>query len=92
MRARDAWRRRVLTAVSVAVVSWSLTDAWYALAEARNPKGLAVIIGNGDYRSKDIPPVDYAVRDAEAFKRYVVNVLGFDPANVIHLKNATRAC
>ena len=43
------------------------------------------------YRNKDIPPVDYAHRDAEAFKRYVVQVLGYDPANVIHLKDATRA-
>ncbi len=62
----------------------------HALAEARSPRGLAVIIGNGEYRSRDIPPVDYAVRDAEAFRRYVVGVLGFDAANVIHLRNATK--
>ena len=50
--------------------------AWAAPA---NPHGLAVIIGNRSYTHGDVPPVDYAHRDAAAFKRYVVDVLGYDP-------------
>ncbi len=93
MKARDALRRSILgglAVVLVTIVSWSLAGPPHALAEVRNPRGLAVIIGNDEYRSRDIPPVDYAGRDAEAFRRYVVGVLGFDAANVIHLKNATK--
>ena len=49
-------------------------------AEVRNPDGVAVIVGNKDYA--EIGDVAYARRDAEAFHRYVVDVLGFDPRNV----------
>ena len=59
-------------------------------AEVRNPKGVAVIIGNVDYEHRDVPDVAYAGRDAEGFRRYVVDVLGFDPENVIHVHDATR--
>ena len=58
-------------------------------AEVTNPHGLAVIIGNKSY-ARGVPAVDYAHRDAQAFKRYVIDVLGFDPDNVIHLEDATR--
>ena len=61
-----------------------------ARAEYANPFGVAVIIGNRTYGG-DIPAVSYAHRDAEAFRRYVVDVLGFDPENVIDLRNATQA-
>ena len=49
-------------------------------AEVRNPDGVAVIVGNRDYA--EVGDVAYARRDAEAFHRYVVDVLGFDPRNV----------
>ena len=49
-------------------------------AEVRNPDGVAVIVGNKDYA--EVGDVAYARRDAEAFHRYVVDVLGFDPRNV----------
>ena len=61
-----------------------------AKAEYANPFGVAVIIGNRTY-GRDIPAVSFAHRDAEAFKRYVVDVLGFDPENVIDLRDATQA-
>ena len=61
-----------------------------AKAEYTNPFGVAVIIGNRTYAG-DIPAVSFAHRDAEAFKRYVVDVLGFDPENVINLRDATQA-
>ena len=80
-----AGRTRLLMAAMalVCAVSWSVE----ARAERR---GIAVIIGNGEYRHRDIPPVDFAYRDAEAFKRYVIDVLGYAEENVIHVKDATR--
>ncbi|MCY3956496.1 MAG: SUMF1/EgtB/PvdO family nonheme iron enzyme [Nitrospira sp.] len=59
-------------------------------AAFRNPDGVAVIIGNRAYEY-DVPQVTYAHRDAAAFRRYVVDVLGFDPENVIHEKDADKA-
>ena len=55
-----------------------------------NPSGVAVIIGNRHYQGS-VPEVSYAHRDAEAFKRYVVDTLGYDPANVIDLRDATQS-
>ena len=59
-------------------------------AEVRNPKGVAVIVGNADYEDRDVPDVSFARRDADAFRRYVVDVVGFDPENVIDLRDARR--
>ena len=59
-------------------------------AEFANPTGVAVIIGNANYEHRDVPRVDFAHRDAEAFRRYVVDVLGYDPANVIDRRDASR--
>lgn len=86
---RRSWRRTAfgLLAILAAAVFGGAGPAW---AEARNPKGVALIIGNGDYEHRDVPDVKYAHRDAEAFKRYVLDVLGFDPKNVIDLRDATR--
>lgn len=61
-----------------------------AFAEVRNPKGVAVIVGNVDYEHRDVPDVSFAHRDADAFRRYVVDVLGFDIENIIDLRDATR--
>jgi formylglycine-generating enzyme required for sulfatase activity len=57
---------------------------------AKNPDGVAVIIGNKTYQG-DIPTVDYAHNDADAIKRYVLDVLGYDPENLIDLRDASKA-
>ncbi len=62
----------------------------HARAEARNPYAVAVIIGNKTYQDHDIPEVKYADRDAEAIRRYVIDVLGYDEHNIIYLENATQ--
>ena len=62
-----------------------------ALAAARNPLGVAVIIGNKNYRHDRVPDVTYAHRDADAFRHYVLEVRGFDPENVIDLRDADQA-
>ena len=56
-----------------------------AHAEVSNPNGVGVIIGNADYEHRDVPDAAYAHRDAEAFRRYVVEVLGTrrDPRSLL---------
>ncbi len=81
-------RRYFLAAVWCAAwVFWGVGLVW---AEVRNPTGVAVIIGNKAYSHEQVPDVSYAHRDAEAFKRYVLEVLGFDPENVIDLRDANQ--
>ncbi len=58
------------------------------LRAATNPNAIAVIIGNKAYTGRDVPEVKYADRDAQAMKRYVIDVLGYDEKNIIYLENA----
>jgi len=51
---------------------------------------IAIIIGNKDYINKDIPPVDFAINDAQIMKEYVKNVLGFKDENIAFLPNADQ--
>ena len=60
-------------------------------AAIADPYGVAVIIGNRSYTHERVPEVAYAHRDADAFRRYVIDVLGFDRANVLDLRDATQA-
>ena len=77
-------------AAAVAMLAAVLAPVAPAGAEVANPHGVAVIIGNADYEHRDVPDVTFAHRDADAFRGYVVEVLGFDPKNVIDLRDATR--
>ena len=61
-----------------------------ALAATPNPNGIAVIIGNRDYTTVDVPAVTFAIADADAMKAFVVDTLGYLPANVLDLSNATQ--
>ena len=70
---------------------WGLDGGRSGLAQPRNPDGVAVIVGNRDYEHKDVFQVTYAHRDAEAFRRYVIDALGFDERNVLLLPDAKRS-
>lgn len=59
-------------------------------AAAENRDGIAVLIGNRDYQGR-VPDVDYAHNDADAMRRYVLDVLGFQEGNLIDLRDATKA-
>ena len=50
-----------------------------------------MVIGNRTYANDRVPEVAYAHRDADAFRQYVVGMLGFDPDNIIDLRDATQA-
>ena len=62
-----------------------------AMAAAQNKDAVAVIIGNKVYQHNDVPEVSFAHRDADAIKRYVIEILGFRERNVIDLRDATQA-
>ena len=79
--------RGVVLALAAGLL-WA-APAWVS-AEVRNPTGVAVIIGNKAYDHERVPEVSYAHRDAAAFKRYVVDVLGYDEANIIELLDASQ--
>jgi len=48
-----------------------------------NPDAVAVIIGNKNYRKKDIPSVDFALEDASIMKQYLINTLGYREGNIL---------
>lgn len=52
---------------------------------------VAVVIGNRAYRNPRVPAVEYAGRDADAFDRYLKEVLGFREGNIIDLRDAGQA-
>ena len=62
-----------------------------AASAAANDLGVAVIVGNKEYSDDRVPEVSYAHNDAEAFKRFVTEKLGFDADNVIDLRDATKS-
>ena len=61
--------------------------AWAAPAAAETA---AVIIGNSAYGS-NLPTVEYAERDSDAIRTYLIDVMKVDPDNIIDLRNATKA-
>ncbi len=79
---------RLLGAALLAVAGWG---AGAHAAQDANPHGVAVIIGNRSYTHERVPEVAYAHRDADAFRRFVLDVLGFSPENIIDLRDATQA-
>ena len=55
----------------------------------RNPNAVAVVIGNQTYSRGGVPPVDYAGRDAEAMRRFLVQTFGFKVENIIFERDAS---
>jgi formylglycine-generating enzyme required for sulfatase activity len=83
--------RRLVAAVALVVAPLVPGPTAQAQAPVRNPSGVAIIIGNKDYRHRDVPPVDFAHNDADAIARWVIDVRGFDPANVKVIRDAGKA-
>lgn len=59
-------------------------------AKSVNRHAVAVIIGNRDYKNKDIPPVNFAVSDATQVKECLVRTFGYRKGNIIFRTNATK--
>jgi len=56
-----------------------------------NKNGIAVIIGCCEYSKPDVPKVEYALQDARIIKEYLINMFGYQEANIIFLRNPTKA-
>ncbi len=57
----------------------------------KNPDAIAVVIGNQNYTNKDVPSVDYAIRDAAVVREYLMKTMGFREGNIIYKPNASKA-
>jgi len=66
-------------------------DAHIPATAMSNPKAVAVVIGNQDYQTRDVPKVEYAQRDAAMVKEYLLKTLGYREENIIYLFNASKA-
>lgn len=55
------------------------------------PNAVAVVIGNKNYNAQDIPAVEFAHRDAEIMKRYLVDALGYREVNIIYELDAGKS-
>jgi uncharacterized caspase-like protein len=55
----------------------------------RNPEAVAVVIGNQNYSRGEVPSVDFAGRDAEAMRKFLVQTFGFRVENIIFEKDAS---
>ncbi|MBM3216012.1 hypothetical protein FJZ36_13970, partial [Candidatus Poribacteria bacterium] len=55
------------------------------------PDAVAVVIGNRDYGTRDVPPVAYANRDATVVKEYLTSTFGYRDGNILYYENATQA-
>ena len=56
----------------------------------KNPKAIAVVIGNRNYDGRDVPAVDFALADASIIKAYLIQTLGYKENNVLYYTNATK--
>jgi peptidoglycan hydrolase-like protein with peptidoglycan-binding domain len=100
VNAKEDWVRRfpsktgtageAVPAAAAASQLIPVDDSIYPRARVLRRDAVAVIIGNSIY-GKDVPRVDYAIRDAEAMKAITIKSLGLEPGNVIFLKDATRS-
>ncbi|MCK4579479.1 MAG: caspase family protein [Candidatus Marinimicrobia bacterium] len=52
-------------------------------AAVAQPNAIGVVIGISEYSNKDVPAVDFARRDAQLMREYLVRSMGFKPENII---------
>lgn len=81
--------RQILKLILTTVIYTASTVGISAAEAARD--SVAVIIGNRNYQDSDIPTVDFAHRDAEAFRLFAKNILKIRDENILFLKDATQA-
>ena len=83
-------RATAIAGIYLAILIAALTLQPGPALAAKNKDAVAVIIGNKDYTSR-IPAVEFTHRDADAFKVFVTDLLGYPPENIIDLRDATKA-
>jgi hypothetical protein len=76
--------------VKVISVGNSDVDINLPVTKSKNENAYAVVIGNKDYKNIKGKDVDFAINDAVMIKKYLVDVMGFMPGNVIYRENAAK--
>ena len=56
----------------------------------KKPDAIAVVIGNKNYQN-NIHDVEYALRDADYVKKYLVSLLGYEHSNIIYKQDAKQS-
>ena len=84
---------RALDCLAVVELLWAVTarpqqgaidDADRAIKTLqRNPNAVAVVVGISHYQNPDVPPVEYAIRDAQAVRRLLTQTLGYLESRVL---------
>ncbi|CAA6603775.1 exported hypothetical protein [Rhodospirillaceae bacterium LM-1] len=74
-----------------AIIFLAFFQAMSLAAAAEATDAVAVVIGNRAYQNSHVPAVEYARRDADAFKRYLIDILGYRDGNIIDLRDASQA-
>ncbi len=72
-------------------IPMSDVDTAIPLSGEKNPKDFAIIITNKTYSNKTIPPVIFAEKDGEVFKKFLTNIFGISEDRIILKNNATKA-
>ena len=70
--------------VALALIAW--IPQFPVAGQTAHSNAVAIIIGNKEYGNA--PYADYAFRDAEAFKRYLISVRQFREQNIVYRHNA----
>lgn len=55
----------------------------------KNPDAVAVVIGNRRYQRTEVPSVDFAERDAQTMRQFLMVTFGFREENIIFEANAS---
>ena len=58
-----------------------------------NPDAIAVVIGNSNYsmHNRDVPNVDFAKRDADVMKQYLIKTFGYKEGNILFYADAKNS-
>jgi formylglycine-generating enzyme required for sulfatase activity len=84
----DSVQGAMIRTLKYFLAALTLLCAASALAGPVNNDAIAVIIGNKTYDGS-IPEVSFAHNDADAFRKFVIEGLGYRDGNIIDLRDAT---
>ncbi len=78
-------------AVAVAVAGGLSVDIERDIPQGRDRRkdAVALVIANRRYRNPDVPDVDFAHRDGEFIRQYLVRTLGYREGNILLYQDAT---
>ena len=64
-------------------------DTNIPLGQKAGKYDVAVVIGNRNYAASGSPDVEFANRDAQVMKEYLIRTMGYDPEMILYAEDAT---